>query len=150
MPTWLGYPTAEEIAAEKAAKETVALDAAIKNGTAGRVVKDPEDHKRVMEFRKMQAENKKKFDAEKAVLQERREAARNFQLQQILDEPSKRNIGQQAEAPHLSSRDDVKAAVRKKMESAMPYKGELGLFRKPKEKELDFMLENTKNIRKPF
>jgi hypothetical protein len=36
------------------------------------------------------------------------------------------------------------------MESAMPYKGELGLFRKPKEKELDFILENTKNIRKPF
>lgn len=138
---------AEDALTEK--KSAVVLDAAIKDGTAGRIAKDPEDQKRVTEFRRTQAENKKEFDAKKAVLQERKEGARNFQLQQILDEPSKGNMNQEAKSPHLGSRDDVKAEIRKKMESAMPYRGELGLFRKPKEKNPDFTLASTRNISKP-
>lgn len=146
MPTWLGYPTAEETAAAEAKK----LDAAIKNGTAGRITNDPAEQRGVVEYRRKKAAAEKARENEKAVLEARRSDAKNFHLQQELIEPQ---MGPHAAPPsNLGSRDrDSVVAVRNKMESAMPYRGELGLFksRKPKD-NLDRVLEETKVARAQF
>ena len=90
MPTltkgWLESQAAFEARnAAEAKKEQDALDASVKNGTAGRIVNDPEDQKRVAKYRQEQARLRKEKEAEAAVLNARRQSAKDFQYQQELE-----------------------------------------------------------------
>lgn len=156
MPTWLGYATAEELAAEaakkaeKLVKDAEELDKAIKDGTAGRVVNDPDDQKRVNQYRREQAALKKQREADVAKMKEVLAAAKNFHSAQQFEQSGQVSLKQPPKG--LGSHDcpEVKA-VRQKMESAKrnwPYKGTLRLFTKPTQHPADVVLETSQSLRK--
>ena len=143
---WFG-PTAEEIRA-KEAREAAELETAVKNGTAGRVVNDPAEQKAVREFRKKQAELEKQRKLTVATLEARRKLADEFQRQQEIQEKSVFQFNHKQPPKNLGAHDRPEViAVKNKMKAALPYRGELGLFRNSKN-ENEAVLVETRVERK--
>lgn len=142
MREWLfGKPKNPEV-------EEQLLAVSVQNGTAGRVVNDPDEQRRVREYRKQEAVLAEARRAEKKVLEKRREDAKTFEYMQFVQEISKR-FDQKDPPKGLGSRERPEVvAVHEKMQSAPPYKGELGLFKSRRPKTPDAVLADTVKLRK--